>query len=85
MLAEPKADASALGVAGEAVVRRAVVGAHVIVWVTRVVVKLMLAEVADAYVASAVMEAVMVHVPAETKLTTPVAETTVHTASVELV
>jgi hypothetical protein len=45
----------------------------------------MLADVADAYVASAVMEAVIVQVPAETKLTTPVPETTVQTASVELV
>jgi hypothetical protein len=53
--------------------------------VTRVVVKLTLTDVADAYVASAVMEAVIVHVPAETKLTTPVAEITVQTAKVELV
>jgi hypothetical protein len=57
----------------------------VIVWVAREIEKLILADVADAYVASAVMEAVIVHVPAETKLTTPVAEITVQTANVELV
>jgi hypothetical protein len=58
---------------------------RVIVCVTRVVVKFMLAEVADAYDASAVMEAVIVQVPAETKATNPLEELTVHTPNVELV
>jgi hypothetical protein len=85
MLAEPSAVASTLGVAGDAVVIRDVVGAQVMAWAARVVVKLMLADVADAYVASAVMEAVIVHVPAETNATSPPDELTVQTASVELV
>jgi hypothetical protein len=62
-----------------------VVGDQVTVCVAREVVKLMLVDVADAYVVPAPIVAVIVHVPAETKLTTPVPETTVQTPAVELV
>jgi hypothetical protein len=84
IVAEPKAVASTLGVAGESVVSKAVVGAHVTVCVASVVVKLILGEVTEAYVESAAIVAVRVQVPAATKLITPVPETTVQTPVVEL-
>ena len=46
--------------------------------------KLILEEVALAYVASAAIDAVMVQVPAETKVTTPEDELMVQTDVVEL-
>jgi hypothetical protein len=53
--------------------------------VAREVVKLILDEVADAYVVPAPIVAVKVQVPAETKATKPVDELTVQTPAVELV
>ena len=84
MSAEPNALARVEGVAGEAIDSKAVVGAHVIVCATRVVVKLMLDEVAAAKVAPALTEAVNVQVPAATNATSPDEELIVQTASVVL-
>ena len=85
MLGDPSAVASTEGVTGDAVVESEVVGAQVTVCVAREVVKLILDEVADAYVVPAPIVAVKVQVPAETKATKPVDELTVQTPAVELV
>jgi hypothetical protein len=85
MLGDPRPVARAEGVAGDAAVVSDVVGDHVTACIARLVVKLMLEDVADAWVASAAIVAVNVQVPAETNATIPVEEPTVQTPAVELV
>ena len=82
--AEPKADASADGVTGEAVASIESVGDQVTVCVASETVKLTLDAVADACVVLAAMLAARVQVPDVTKATTPVEELIVHTEVVEL-
>ena len=74
--------ADADGTNGDCVVNTAVVGDHDTVWVPTPMVKLIDAESAERYGPDCAIDALIEHVPAETKVTTPDTEPTVHTGAV---
>ena len=82
MAPSPEVVADADGVNGDCVVKTAVVGDHDTAWVPTPMVKLIDAESAERYGPDCAIDALIEHVPAETKVTTPDTEPTVHTGAV---
>ena len=82
MAPSPEDVADADGVNGDCVVKNAVVGDHDTAWVPTPMVKLIDAESAERYGPDCAIDALIEHVPAETKVTTPDTEPTVHTGAV---